>query len=109
MQIDRHWLPNKFLDYFNKMSKTKKQQSSNYNNLMLQKSPTGVSGLDEITDGGIPMGRPTLIAGKAGCGKTLLSLQFIVKGAIEYGEPGVFMAFEELAEELTINTASLGF
>jgi circadian clock protein KaiC len=91
------------------MSKTKKQQSSNYDNLTLQKSPTGVSGLDEITDGGIPKGRPTLIAGEAGCGKTLLSLQFIVKGAIEYGEPGVFMAFEELAEELTVNTASLGF
>jgi len=91
------------------MSKTKKQQSSNYNNLTLQKTPTGISGLDEITEGGIPKGRPTLIAGDAGCGKTLLSLQFIVKGALEYGEPGVFMAFEEKADELAVNSASLGF
>jgi circadian clock protein KaiC len=66
-------------------------------------------GLDEITGGGIPKGRPTLICGEAGCGKTLMSLEFIVRGAADYDEPGVFMAFEEKAEELTMNVGSLGF
>jgi len=73
------------------------------------KTPTGIAGLDEITGGGIPKARPTLICGDAGCGKTLLSLEFIVRGAIEFNEPGVFMAFEEKAEELAMNVASLGF
>ncbi|MGB4400536.1 MAG: circadian clock protein KaiC [Daejeonella sp.] len=75
----------------------------------LSKTPTGISGLDEITFGGLPTGRPTLICGTAGCGKTLFSLEFIVRGALEYNEPGVFMAFEEKAEELATNVASLGF
>lgn len=75
----------------------------------LEKCPSGISGLDQITGGGLPKGRPTLVCGGAGCGKTLLSMQFIVKGAVEYNEPGVFMAFEEKAEELTMNVASLGF
>lgn len=75
----------------------------------LAKTPTGISGLDEITYGGLPSGRPTLICGTAGCGKTLFSLEFIVRGALEYNEPGVFMAFEEKAEELATNVASLGF
>ena len=75
----------------------------------LQKSPTGISGLDEITGGGLPLGRPTLVCGGAGCGKTLLSIEYIVRGALEYNEPGVFMAFEEKAEELALNVASLGF
>ncbi len=75
----------------------------------LLKSPTGINGLDEITGGGLPKGRPTLICGSAGCGKTLFSTEFIVRGALQYGEPGVFMAFEEKAEELTMNVASLGF
>jgi circadian clock protein KaiC len=75
----------------------------------LQKSPTGISGLDEITEGGLPLGRPTLVCGGPGCGKTLLSMEYIVRGALEYGEPGVFMAFEEKAEELALNVASLGF
>lgn len=61
----------------------------------LPKSPTGISGLDEITGGGLPKGRPTLVCGAAGCGKTLLSIEFVVRGALEFGEPGVFMAFEE--------------
>jgi len=75
----------------------------------LPKAPTGIIGLDEITDGGLPKGRPTLICGQAGCGKTLMSLEFLVHGAMEFNEPGVFMAFEEKASELTMNVASLGF
>jgi circadian clock protein KaiC len=74
-----------------------------------RKSPTGIRGLDEITGGGLPAGRPTLVCGGAGCGKTLLAMEFLVRGAIEYNEPGVFMAFEETREELTENVVSLGF
>ncbi|MGE5393544.1 MAG: circadian clock protein KaiC [Candidatus Saccharibacteria bacterium] len=75
----------------------------------LPKVLTGIQGLDEITDGGLPKGRPTLVCGNAGCGKTLFAMEFLVRGATLYDEPGVFMAFEETAEELTINVASLGF
>lgn len=75
----------------------------------LPKTPTGISGLDQITMGGFPTGRPTLICGSAGCGKTLLSLEFLIRGAQEFNEPGVFMAFEEKADELATNVASLGF
>ena len=75
----------------------------------LQKCPTGIQGLDEITLGGIPRGRPTLLTGGAGSGKTIIALEFLVKGAIQYNEPGVFMAFEETGEELTTNVSSLGF
>ena len=75
----------------------------------LQKTPTGIYGLDELTGGGLPKGRPTLICGEAGSGKTLFSLEFIVKGATTFNEPGVFMAFEEKTEELVMNVASLGF
>ena len=75
----------------------------------LKKSPTGISGLDEITNGGLPNGRPTLICGDAGTGKTLFSLEFIVNGATKYDEPGVFVAFEEKSDELATNVASLGF
>ena len=75
----------------------------------LQKTLTGISGFDEITGGGLPAGRPSLVCGEAGSGKTLFSIEFIVKGATEFGEPGVFMAFEEKAEELAMNVASLGF
>ncbi len=78
-------------------------------NKSLPKTPTGIIGLDEITGGGLPAGRPTLICGEAGSGKTLFSLEFIVRGALEFKEPGVFMAFEEKAEELSMNVASLGF
>ena len=73
----------------------------------LPKAPTGIQGLDEITQGGLPRGRPTLVCGSAGCGKTLLAMEFLVRGATEYGEPGVFMAFEESAEELAQNVARL--
>ncbi|MCP9749883.1 circadian clock protein KaiC [Ferruginibacter sp. HRS2-29] len=76
---------------------------------LLQKTPTGIDGLDEITNGGIPKGRPTLICGDAGCGKTLFSLEFIVRGATQFNEPGVFVAFEEKADELAANVTSLGF
>src|SRR5512140_3850609 len=75
----------------------------------LPKSPTGIQGLDEITNGGLPKGRPTLVCGAAGCGKTLLAMEFLVHGAMSYDEPGVFMAFEENEAELTKNVASLGF
>lgn len=75
----------------------------------LQKTPTGISGFDEITNGGLPAGRPSLICGDAGAGKTLFSIEFIVRGAMQYGEPGVIMAFEEKAEDLEMNVASLGF
>ncbi len=76
---------------------------------MLQKSPTGIAGLDEITGGGLPKGRPTLICGAAGCGKTLFAMEYLVHGALQFGEPGVFIAFEEKAEELILNVASLGY
>jgi circadian clock protein KaiC len=75
----------------------------------LEKCPSGIPGLDEITNGGLPRGRPTLVCGTAGCGKTLFGMEFLVKGATDYGEPGVFVAFEETAEELAKNVRSLGF
>ncbi len=77
--------------------------------VQLPKAPTGIQGLDEITGGGLPRGRPTLVCGAAGCGKTLLAAQFLVRGATDFGEPGVFLAFEENAEELAKNVRSLGF
>lgn len=75
----------------------------------LPKAPTGIEGLDEITDGGLPLGRPTLLCGSAGCGKTLMAIEFLVRGIQNYQEPGVLMTFEETADELTANVASLGF
>ena len=75
----------------------------------LPKSPTGIQGLDEITGGGLPKGRPTLICGSTGCGKTLLAMEFLVRGATQFNEPGIFMAFEETAKDLTQNVRSLGF
>ncbi len=74
----------------------------------LAKCPSGISGLDQITSGGLPRGRPTLLCGGAGCGKTLMAMQFLVRGALEYDEPGVFVAFEETAGDLAANVASLG-
>jgi circadian clock protein KaiC len=75
----------------------------------LPKCPTGIQGLDEITDGGLPRGRPTLVCGGAGCGKTLFAAEFLVRGAAQFDEPGVFMSFEETGAELQANVASLGF
>jgi len=81
----------------------------NAQKLALPKAATGIQGLDEITGGGVPRGRPTLVCGSAGCGKTLLAMEFLVRGATQHKEPGVFMAFEETAEELAQNVRSLGF
>jgi circadian clock protein KaiC len=75
----------------------------------LPKARTGIQGLDEITGGGLPQGRPTLVCGSAGAGKTLLGMEFLIRGTTQYNEPGVFMAFEETTEELTKNVRSLGF
>ena len=76
---------------------------------LLPKAPTGIKGLDDVTGGGLPRGRPTLVTGSAGCGKTLFGVEFLVHGAVDHGEPGVFLAFEESADDLAANVASLGF
>ncbi|MDF2968104.1 MAG: KaiC 1 [Nocardioidaceae bacterium] len=75
----------------------------------LRKAATGISGLDEVTGGGLPQGRPTLVCGPAGCGKTLLAMEFLFRGITEFGEPGVFISFEEKVHELVENVASMGF
>jgi circadian clock protein KaiC len=85
------------------------QEQTKSHSFIFPKSSTGVDGLDEITNGGFPKGRPTLICGGAGCGKTLLSMQFLIKGITDYNEPGVFMSFEEPSDDLTLNVKSLGF
>lgn len=77
--------------------------------VILPKSPTGIQGLDEVLNGGLPRGRPTLICGSAGCGKTLLAMEFLMRGATTMNEPGVFMAFEETEQDLAVNVASLGY
>ena len=87
----------------------KQSQPSATKNRSIPKCPTGIRGLDEITQGGVPRGRPTLVCGGAGSGKTLLAMEFIVRGIRDFGEPGAFMAFEETEEELTQNVGSLGF
>jgi circadian clock protein KaiC len=93
------------------MPKPAQNDSSRKNkeNRSLPKAATGVQGLDEITGGGFPRGRPTLLCGSAGAGKTLLAMEFLIRGATTYNEPGIFMAFEETSEELTQNVRSLGF
>ena len=75
----------------------------------LPKVRSGIKGLDEITDGGLPAGRPTLVCGGPGCGKSLLGIEFLVQGAVQFGEPGVLMSFEETAADICQNAASLGF
>ena len=80
-------------------------QSSN----LLKKAPTGIGGFDEITGGGLPAGRPSLVCGGAGCGKSLFATEFLVRGAMEFNEPGVLMTFEETADDIKKNVASLGF
>lgn len=77
--------------------------------LELEKCPTGIKGFDEISGGGLPLGRPTLVAGRAGCGKTVFAMEFIVKGAVHFNEPGVFVSFEESADDLVRNFSSLGY
>jgi len=85
------------------MSKKKREA------VVLEKCMTGIKGLDEITKGGLPKGRPTLICGSAGCGKTLFAMEFLMRGAMDFGEPGVFMTFEESPDDLAKNFISLGF
>jgi len=92
-----------------KTSNNTKQRKDNKTLSTLQKTPTGISGLDEVTGGGLPKGRPTLVCGEAGSGKTMLSIEFIVRGATQFNEPGVIMTFEERSSELAVNVASLGF
>ena len=86
-----------------------KENNIKKSDIFLLKCQTGIRGLDDTGDGGIPEGRPTLVCGSAGCGKTLFAMEFLVHGAIEYDEPGVFLSFEESSEELAQNVASLGF
>ena len=86
------------------MQKSRKSAASTKG---VSKCPTGIQGLDEITFGGLPRGRPTLVCGNAACGKTLLGIQFLVQGVTQYNEPGVCISFEETAEELALNAASL--
>src|SRR5450755_1475946 len=75
----------------------------------LGKSRTGISGFDEITKGGVPKGRPTIVCGGPGCGKTMFAVEFLVRGATQFGEPGVLMTFEETGDDIAKNVASLGF
>ncbi len=86
-----------------------REKKLRFHRKVLPKSPTSIQGLDEITGGGLPKGRPTLVCGGAGCGKTLFAMEFLVRGATDYNEPGVFLSFEETEKELTANVASLGF
>ncbi|MFA7418054.1 MAG: circadian clock protein KaiC [Melioribacteraceae bacterium] len=86
-----------------------KKKQATFQRKVLQKAPTSIQGFDEITNGGLPKGRPTLICGGAGCGKTLFAMEFLVRGATLYNEPGVFISFEETEKELTANVSSLGF
>jgi circadian clock protein KaiC len=88
---------------------TRRKTSRPRSTARLRKTPTGIQGLDEITGGGLPSGRPTLASGGAGSGKTMFGLEFLVRGAVQYGEPGVFISFEEPIPDLATNAASLGF
>ena len=91
------------------MGKKDAQGMRVYEAQQLPKTPTGIGGLDDITLGGVPTGRPTLMCGAAGSGKTLFAMTFLVNGANRFDEPGVFMSFEERAEDLAANVASLGY
>jgi len=75
----------------------------------LEKSPTGIKGFEEISYGGLPKGRPTLVCGSAGCGKTVFAMEFLLRGATQFNEPGVFVSFEETPPDLERNFASMGF
>ena len=98
--------------YFSKrdviMPSARKKGSSTSKVRGLAKCQTGIPGLDQLTSGGLPRGRTTLVCGGPGAGKTLLGLEFLIKGASVYNEPGVFISFEENAEDLAENVASLG-
>src|ERR1700681_834355 len=88
---------------------TQTQKARQPSSETLPKALTGIQGLGEVTGGGLPSGRPTLVSGGAGSGKTLFGVEFLVRGATQYNEPGVFISFEESVEDLTKNAASLGF
>src|SRR5450432_4012178 len=88
------------------MSKGKKSKESIFK---FPKSLTGIPGFDDITSGGLPKNRPTLLLGATGCGKTIMAMEFLVNGIVMYNEPGVFMAFEEKTEDLIVNVKSLGY
>src|SRR5437868_4946372 len=87
----------------------KKMKNARSRSNILLKSPTSIQGLDEITGGGLPRGRPTLVCGGAGCGKSLFGMEFLVRGARQFGEPGVLVTFEEAPRDVSQNVASLGF
>jgi circadian clock protein KaiC len=89
------------------MARSLKNPSPASNPRQLQKCPTGIKGFDEITEGGLPMNRITLISGGPGSGKTLLGIDFLVNGVIHYKEPGVFMSFEETEDEIYQDLSSL--
>src|SRR3954466_13844952 len=91
------------------MEKVQSSSSSSAPVSGIEKAPTGILGFDLITLGGLPAGRPTLVCGGPGCGKTLFAMTCLVNGAEQYGEPGVFMTFEEKTGEIAANVASLGF
>src|ERR1700756_1777705 len=91
------------------VQKKKKETKSSLSSLVLEKVPTGIRGLDQVTHGGFPKGRTALVCGGPGTGKTLLGLEFLVRGALLYNEPGVCVAMEETAQELVTNMASLGY
>jgi circadian clock protein KaiC len=84
-------------------------QNGDHHNLPLPKAPSGIAGLDEISNGGLPRGRTTIICGGPGCGKTMLAMEFLIRGVQEFNEPGVFIAFEETPQEMERNASSLGF
>ncbi len=86
-----------------------KKRIGAYKRTDIPKAPTSIDGFDEVTGGGLPKGRPTLVCGGPGCGKTLFAMEFIVRGALAYNEPGVFISFEETEQELASNVSSLGF
>lgn len=91
-----------------KMQNPQTKKMSNGKSKQIPQSPTGIKGLDAITYGGFPEGRQTLICGGVACGKTLLGMEFLVRNAMQFNEPGVFLTFEETADDLTQNAASFG-
>src|ERR1700760_3515031 len=91
------------------MPKPKSSTPAHGTSVHLPKTPTGIGGLDDLTFGGLPSGRPSLLCGSAGCGKTLFGMTFLVNGSAKFGETGVFMSFEEREQDLAANVHSLGF
>ena len=91
------------------MKNTGKMKPARAGKFEFEKIPSGIKGLDEITGGGLPKGRPALVSGGPGCGKTLFAMEFIARGITDYNEPGVFIAFEEKIDDLKKNFNSLGF